>query len=103
MTRGLAAERVRRDVEVLARAGLGLDAFLTESLASLQRALPFDAVCLGTMDPSTGLLTGSHKVGALQGIETFDHEWGLVERPPSPRAAACARRTACGSCCTPSL
>jgi DNA-binding CsgD family transcriptional regulator len=79
MTKALAAERVRRDIEVLARAGLDVDTFVAESMASLDRAVPFDAVCLGTLDPSTRLLTGTFKLGSLRGVETHDHEWGLVE------------------------
>lgn len=59
----LATERVRRDVEVLARAGLDLDTFVAETLTSLRRALPFDAVCVGPLDPGTGLLTGTFKFG----------------------------------------
>ena len=59
----LATERVPRDVEVLARAGLDLDTFVAETLTSLRRALPFDAVCVGTLDPGTGLLTGTFKFG----------------------------------------
>ncbi len=79
MGRGLAAERVRRDVEVLARAGLALPEFVTEAMASLNRAVPFDSVCVGTMDPSTGLLTGTIKLGSLANVDEHDHEWGLIE------------------------
>ncbi len=79
MGRALAAERVRRDVEVLARAGLDLPTFVDEAMSSLQRAVPFDSVCVGTMDPTTGLLTGTLKLGNLQGADEHDHEWGLIE------------------------
>ncbi len=79
MGRALAAERVRRDVEVLARAGLDLPTFVDEAMSSLQRAVPFDSVCVGTMDPTTGLLTGTLKLGSLQGADEHDHEWGLIE------------------------
>ena len=79
MGRALAAERVRRDVEVLARAGLDLASFVDEAMSSLQRAVAFDSVCVGTMDPSTGLLTGTLKLGSLQGLDEHDHEWGLLE------------------------
>ncbi|MFZ0529280.1 MAG: helix-turn-helix transcriptional regulator [Propionicimonas sp.] len=79
MGRGLAAERVRRDVEVLARAGLDLPTFVDEALTSLRRAVPFDAVCFGSLDPSTGLLTGTLKFGSLRGVDAHDHEWGLIE------------------------
>ncbi len=73
------AERVRRDVEVVARAGLDLDTFLEESVASLARAVPFVAACLATVDPSTRLLTAARKYGDLLGRNDHDHEWGLVE------------------------
>jgi DNA-binding CsgD family transcriptional regulator len=79
MTKALAAERVRRDIEVLARAGLDVDTFVAESMDSLNRAVSFDAVCLGTLDPSTGLLTGTFKLGSLRGVDAHDHEWGLME------------------------
>ena len=79
MGRALAAERVRRDVEVLARAGLSLPTFVDEAMASLHRAVPFDSVCIATMDPSTGLLTGTIKLGSLSGVDEHDHEWGLIE------------------------
>jgi len=79
VAKGLAAERVRRDVEVLARAGLDLPTFVEESMGSLRRAVPFDSVCVGTMDPSTSLLTGTLKLGNLRGVDEHDHEWGLIE------------------------
>lgn len=79
MAKALVAERVRRDVEVIARAGLDMDTFVEEALTSLNRALPFDAVCLGTVDPSTRLLTSARKFGDLLGQDDHDFEWGLVE------------------------
>ncbi|MGV8907423.1 MAG: hypothetical protein ACOH1Y_00430 [Propionicimonas sp.] len=78
MAKGLAAERVRRDVEVLARAGLDLPTFVEESIGSLRRAVPFDSVCVRTMDPSGSLLTGTLKLGN-RGVDEHDHEWGLIE------------------------
>ncbi len=79
MRRELTAERVRRDVEVVARAGLDIDSFLGEAVESLQRAVPYVAACLATVDPSTELLTGTRKYGDLQGRDSHDHEWGLIE------------------------
>ncbi|MCF6377970.1 helix-turn-helix transcriptional regulator [Nocardioides KLBMP 9356] len=75
----LTAERVRRDVDVVARAGLGIDDFLDESVASLSRAVPFVSACLATVDPSTRLLTGTWKYGDLLGRNELDHEFALME------------------------
>ena len=72
-------QRVLRDVEVVARAGLDLDTFFAEAVASVERAVPHVAACVGTFDPSTLLLTGSHKYGDLRGQDEHDHEWGVVE------------------------
>ena len=79
MAAGLIAERVRRDIEVVARAGLDMDTFLEEAVASLVRAVPFVAACLATVDPSTRLLTAARKYGDLLGRNDHDHEWGLIE------------------------
>lgn len=79
MTTGLIADRVRGDVDVLARAGLDIDAFLEEAVASLGRALPFESACIGTFDPSTRLITGARKYGELRGANERDREWGWLE------------------------
>jgi len=73
------AQRVLRDVEVVARAGLDLDTFMEEALASVARAVPHVGACLATVDPSTLLLTGTHKYGDLRGRDEHDLEWGLIE------------------------
>lgn len=73
------AQRVLRDVEVVARAGLDTESFLTEALESISRAVPHVAACVGMVDPSTLLLTGTYKFGVLQQIDSHDHEWGLME------------------------
>lgn len=75
----LMIERVRRDLEVVAQGGLDLDTYLTESLVSLQRVVPFDAACLATVDPGTRLLTSTRKYGDLHGRDERDHDWGLIE------------------------
>lgn len=79
MSFALSAERVRRDVDVLARAGLDTETFVGEAITSMARALPFVAACLATIDPGTRLLTSARKFGALQGRDTHDHEWALLE------------------------
>ncbi len=73
------AQRVLRDVEVVARAGLDLNTFMTEALDSIGRAVPHVAACVATVDPSTLLLTGTYKFGDLHGRDEHDDEWGLRE------------------------
>ena len=87
MASALTAERVRRDVEVVARAGLDIDTFLAEAVDSLHRAVPYVAACLATVDPSTELLTGTRKYGDLLGRDAHDHEWGLIEYGTIERTA----------------
>ena len=79
MATGLTAERVRRDVEVVARAGLDLETFLEEAVDSVQRAVPWASACLATHDPSTHLLSSARKYGDLRDVNTHDHEFGLIE------------------------
>ncbi|HEY0889460.1 MAG TPA: LuxR C-terminal-related transcriptional regulator [Nocardioides sp.] len=79
MPRGLTAERVRQDVDVVSRAGLDLDTFLEEAVTSLKRAVPWVAACLATHDPSTHLLTSARKYGFLRDANSHDHEFGLLE------------------------
>ncbi|GGO71898.1 helix-turn-helix transcriptional regulator [Nocardioides deserti] len=79
MARGLTAERVRQDVEVVSRAGLDLDTFLEEAVESVGRAVPWVSACLGTHDPGTHLLTSARKYGALRTMNSHDHEFGLIE------------------------
>jgi DNA-binding CsgD family transcriptional regulator len=77
--RPLTLERVRRDVEVLAHAGLDTATFLAEVYQSLQRAVPSSAACVATIDPATQLATGAFKFGGLAGRYDTDELWGLLE------------------------
>jgi DNA-binding CsgD family transcriptional regulator len=79
VTLSLTAQRVVRDVEVVAHAVLDLQDFLREALDSINRAVPHIGACVGTVDPSTLLLTGTVKFGDLHGQDDHDHEWGLLE------------------------
>lgn len=79
MATALTLERVRRDVEVVARAGLDLDTFLEEAVDSVRRAVPWESACLATHDPSTHLMTSARKYGHLSTVDTHDHEFGLIE------------------------
>jgi DNA-binding CsgD family transcriptional regulator len=90
----LTAQRVLRDVDVVARAGLDLETFLVESVDSIQRALPHVGTCIGTLDPTTLLLTGTVKLGSLRPNDEYDREFGLIEfgRPEATSFAELAHR-----------
>lgn len=79
MASPLTVERVRRDVEVVATAGLDLATFLSEVDASIQRVLRPVATCCATVDPTTSLLTSTYKFGDLYGRDEHDLEWGMIE------------------------
>jgi len=75
----LNAERARGDVEVLSRAGLGLDEFIAEATSAVQRAVPWVAACVGTHDPATMMLTSARKYGSLAANNEHDTLFGLIE------------------------
>jgi DNA-binding CsgD family transcriptional regulator len=77
--RALTLQRVRRDIEVLADAGLDTATFLGEVYDSLQRAVPSTAGCVATVDPATKLATGAFKFGELAGRDDSDELWALLE------------------------
>ncbi|MFD1505606.1 LuxR family transcriptional regulator [Georgenia yuyongxinii] len=70
-------EAVRGRLERAARAGLDPAAYAHESLSVLGRAVPFDAACHGSLDPGTGLITGSTKVAlpSDHDVEFLAHEY----------------------------
>ncbi len=76
---GIIAERARRDIEFLSRAGLDLESFITESVGALDRVVPSIGSCLGTLDPATGMITGTYKYGALADDHDHDAEWCFLE------------------------
>lgn len=79
VSRVVRAERARGDLDVLSRAGLDLETFLAEANESLARAVPSVSTCVGTMDPSTALLTSHRKYGHMKGMDSYDWEWSLLE------------------------
>jgi DNA-binding CsgD family transcriptional regulator len=100
MATALTVERVRRDVEVVAHAGLDLDTFMEEAVTSVARAVPWVGACLATHDPSTLIATSARKYGALRDRNEGDHEWGLIEygtvEPTAFTSMARAERAAAG-------
>lgn len=79
MAPDLTAERVRRDIEVVAHAGLDLDTFLAEAVSSLERAVPWVAACISTLDPGTTLMTSARKYGHLRQVNSHDQEFSVRE------------------------
>jgi DNA-binding CsgD family transcriptional regulator len=77
--KALLIERVRSDVEVLARAGLDVGTFLQEADASLRRAVPYEAMCVSLQDPATSMTTATFKFGAISGRESHDQHWCEIE------------------------
>lgn len=77
--RGLTLQRVHRDVEVLAHAGLDTATFLAEVYESLDRAVASCAGCVATVDPATQLTTGAFKFGDLAGRDDTDEAWARLE------------------------
>jgi Response regulator containing a CheY-like receiver domain and an HTH DNA-binding domain len=75
----LTLQRVHRDVDVLAHAGLDTTTFLDEVYESLQRAVASDAACVASIDPATQLTTGAFKFGDLADRYDTDELWGLLE------------------------
>lgn len=87
MAARLTQERVRGDLDVLSRAGLDLDDFLGETTEVLRRAVPWQAVCIGTHDPATLLLTSGRKYGALAESDSFDVLFATLEYAEEERSS----------------
>lgn len=68
---------MQRGLEALARSGLEWHAFVEDAVELLRAAVPYDAACLGPVDPDTGLLTGSVKrnLGDEMDAEFLRHEY----------------------------
>jgi DNA-binding CsgD family transcriptional regulator len=73
----LRTEPVRRGLDSLARSGLEWHAFVAGAVELLAAAVPYDAACIGPVDPDTGLLTGSVKrnLGDEMDAEFLRHEY----------------------------
>ncbi len=62
---GVSAERVRDDLVRLADRGRGVSDFSLEAARVIGRAMPFDGVCMLTLDPVTGVPTSEIVEGGL--------------------------------------
>ncbi|NHT18620.1 helix-turn-helix transcriptional regulator [Cellulomonas sp. IC4_254] len=73
----LRTEPVQRGLDALARQGLEWHAFVEGATELLGTAVPYDAACIGPIDPDTGLLTGSVKrnLGDEMDAEFLRHEY----------------------------
>ncbi|MDN3494880.1 LuxR C-terminal-related transcriptional regulator [Planococcus sp. APC 4015] len=76
-----AASVVTEELDALSRAGLGFDDFTFAAFEVIRRAVPFDAMCMGTVDPATNMLTSSRKVDMNEiGDEEFlFHEYAVQD------------------------
>lgn len=97
MPSALEIGRARSDIDVISRAGLPLHEFMDEAVDAVQRVVPFAGVCLSTLDPATTMVTGSRKLGALDGRNENDVHWAQIEYgadDPTAIAAMVVSRTA---------
>ncbi|MBI4934813.1 MAG: helix-turn-helix transcriptional regulator [Actinobacteria bacterium] len=80
----LRADAVLREINALSGAGLVVDEVHSAALAAMGRVLPFDAACMGAVDPDTLLLTSGVTIGFSPSVgesERFvELEYGGVER-----------------------
>jgi DNA-binding CsgD family transcriptional regulator len=78
---GSQASTVTAGLTELSRAGLGFDDFTVAAFDVIRRAVPYDAMCMGTVDPSTNLLTSSRKVdmGTIGDEEFLFHEYAVQD------------------------
>lgn len=80
----LRADAVRRELTALADARLPIADVHAHALESIARVVPFDAACVGAVDPETLLLTSGVTIGFAPSVaesERFTEiEYGGVER-----------------------
>ncbi|WP_460772111.1 helix-turn-helix transcriptional regulator [Microbacterium sp. GXF7504] len=75
------AESARAGLESLTGAGLALDEYMDEALVLIRRAVPADAACFATVDPSTVMLSASHRhdLENSGGADFFFYEYAVGE------------------------
>lgn len=55
------AESARAGLDALSRAGRGYDEFVNTAIELIEMAVPWDGICVGTMDPATVMMTRAFK------------------------------------------
>lgn len=80
----LRADAALREIAALSSAGLAVDEIHAAALTSVRRVVPFDAACVGAVDPDTLLLTSGVTIGfspsAAESERFVELEYGGVER-----------------------
>ncbi|MCR2817509.1 LuxR C-terminal-related transcriptional regulator [Microbacterium sp. zg.Y1090] len=95
MAHAPAYRRARDEIDLMSRAGFALPAFAEHAIDALGRVLGFAASCLSTIDPTTAMVAGALKTGALAGRDDGDRDWAQIEYgrdDPTAYRALLARR-----------
>jgi len=79
MPSDLAIGRARSDVDIISRAGLPLMEFMEEAANALLTVVPFVAGCFSSADPATAMISGTVKLGDLDGNNVADVDWARIE------------------------
>lgn len=79
MRRDLLIDRALHRTRSLARSGFDTGGFAHALADVLQSTVPHAAACVVTVDPATGLLTGTYKFGSLAGAHELDGAWASIE------------------------
>lgn len=79
MATALQVGRARSDIDVMSRAGLPLHRFMNEAAEAMNRVVPSIAGCLSTLDPATGIVSSTRKMGDLDGRNQGDLTWARIE------------------------
>lgn len=74
-------QSARASIDALAGAGLGQVDYFFAALELVRRAVPYDAMCIGSIDPATHILTDSAKVGLVDSgdPEFLFHEYAVAD------------------------
>lgn len=74
-------ESARAGLDALSRAGLDYDEFVNTAIELIELAVPWDGICVGTMDPATVMMTRAFKIDVTHDpgadLEFLRHEYAL--------------------------